>query len=209
MHFKLLRQYSSLKKDGLYDVVHTYTRMICTMRSTHIHARFALLYVFFFVPHSIEKNNKTCFYFWFPSWQELKFQPSVCTIILVTLHNFGIVVWTQLKVSEHFLAFPIPLHVQRKPIWRSKCDNLQNRLDMTSHKSPLLGVVNERCFWLAALRLCLQSLVTSTSQSGIWSVVLRDPHLHRGLPVQIQLWGQHTLYHRWTWSGQSSWKIER
>ena len=46
--------------------------------------------------------NKTRFHFSIPSWQEWRFQPIVCTILLVTL---GIVVWTQLKVSGHFLVF--------------------------------------------------------------------------------------------------------
>ena len=75
-------------------------------RGTPLYAHdFALPSGFLFVLRGIEKNNKTPFYFWIPSWQKLKFQPSVCTIILATLCNFGIVVWTHLKVSRHFLVF--------------------------------------------------------------------------------------------------------
>ena len=88
--------------------------------STHLYVHnFALPHGFLFVLHGIEKNNKTPFYFLSPSWQKLKFQPSVCTFILVTLCNFGIVVRT-LKFRDIFLCFPIPHHAKWKPTWRSK-----------------------------------------------------------------------------------------
>ena len=60
--------------EGLHDAVRTYTHTIlsCPMVS--------------FLYHEVSrKTTKKPFYFWVPSWHELKYQPSVCTIILVTL----------------------------------------------------------------------------------------------------------------------------
>ena len=80
--------------EGLHGAVRTY---MCTILPCPV--------VSFLYSVVLRKTNKTPFYFWIPSWQKLKFQPSVCTIIFVTICNIGIMVWTQLKVSGHFLVF--------------------------------------------------------------------------------------------------------
>ena len=49
-----------------------------------------------------EKHENTILFF---NSFMTEIKPSVCTIILVTLCNIGIVVWTQLKVLGHFLVF--------------------------------------------------------------------------------------------------------
>ena len=90
------------------------------MRYALIHTRFCPAHCFLFVLCGIEKNNKTPYYFWIPSWQKLRLQPSVSTIILVTLYDFVLVVWTQLKVLGHFLVFTYTAPAKRKPTWRSK-----------------------------------------------------------------------------------------
>ena len=66
---------------------------VCTTRYAPILARFCPAAWFPFVWRGIEKNNKKRWNFWFASQNDLKFPPSVCAYILVTLLWFGIVVW--------------------------------------------------------------------------------------------------------------------
>ena len=60
--------------EGLHNVARTYMRMILTHHLVSL-----------FVWCGVEKNNKKRLNFWFTLWKELKFQPSVCADIFVTL----------------------------------------------------------------------------------------------------------------------------
>ena len=97
-------------------------------RGTHLYAYGYAL------SRGIEKNIKTPLYFLFRHIRNWN-QPSVCTIILVTLCNFGIVIWTQLKILGHFLVFS-----HTTPCEKETNMAVKKLLDMTSHENPLLNM---------------------------------------------------------------------
>ena len=69
----MMLQLLTVPVEGLHDAIHTYTRMILLRRL-----------VSFRVTQYREKQQKTL-NFWFTSQNDLKFPPSVCNNILVTL----------------------------------------------------------------------------------------------------------------------------
>ena len=168
--------------EGLHDAVRTYTRTILPCPRD---------FLFCIVRYWEKQNNKTTFYFWIPSSQKLKFQPRVCTVILVTLCNFGIVVWTQLKVSGRFLSSVFLYRTMRRGNQHGvrKCDDLQNRLDMTSHENSLLYENNARALlsrilsiansdWLhhaRSVRGCMKQLLNTENPWFEWFCINVNP----------------------------------
>ena len=123
-------------------------RLICMYRGfaqhgTHIYVHyFVTPFGFFFVRRgleNLEKNNRKHLNFWYTSWEELKFQPSVCVLILLSL-SCNLVLWYELNKMfwDILLCFPIPHRVKETQHDCRDYDDLLNWLNMTSHENLLL-----------------------------------------------------------------------
>ena len=82
---------------------------------TYTHTILSHCLVSFCMPRNREKQQQNAG----TSNDDLKFPPSVCANILVTLYN--LVLWYELiKATGQFVTFPLPFRSKRKPTWRSQ-----------------------------------------------------------------------------------------
>ena len=116
----VMRSVIEVKQVSCYATTICHSNRGFAWRGTQLYAHdFAPLLGFLFVWCSIEKDNKKCLNFSFTWQNDLKFPPSVCVLICMSL-CWNLVLWYELdKYRDILLCLPIPSHAKRKPTWRS------------------------------------------------------------------------------------------